>query len=418
MRRVHEHGQSPHDTAGVLRLTERVRALGTESAFGVAEEARRLERQGRDVVHLEIGEPGIETPPHIVEAGVRALRDGLTHYTSPAGIPALRDALAAVARDRGIPAAAENVVVTSGAKPAILYALLALVHEGDDVLVPDPGFPIYPSVARLAGGRPVPYPVDLDGDGEATAQAIAAAVTSRTRVLVLNAPHNPTGAILSARALDTIGELALAHDLAIVSDEVYARLRFTGSHESIAARPGLAERTVVVDSFSKAYAMTGWRLGCGVMPPALAERVTRLVVNDTSCAPPFVQHAGLAALQGPQHVVGDLVHALRRSRDLLVHGLGTLDGITCPAPAAAFFVFPDASGLLARTATTADQLAAHVLQSHGVATLAGSGFGARGAARLRLSFAATPERLHTALERLRACVADHSCAAVPRLRRA
>jgi aspartate/methionine/tyrosine aminotransferase len=395
-----------------MRLTERVEALGTESAFEVAAAARRLEAEGRDIVHLEIGEPGIPTPEHIVEAGVRALRDGHTRYASPAGLPELRAAVADSLAARGIAAHAEQVVVTSGAKPMLLYAALALVHPGEDVLVPDPGFPIYESVVRLAGGTPVPYAIDLTGERGNTAAAVADAITPRTRVLVLNAPHNPTGADLAPAELDEVAELCHARDITVISDEVYGSLRYGGRHASIAARPGMAQRTVVVDSFSKTYAMTGWRLGYGVMPTALAERVATLVVNSTSCAPPFVQHAGVAALTGPQDAVRELVATLRLKRDALVRGLAAIDGITCGTPPAAFYAFPDVSGVLAATGLTTAQFADHLLAAHGVATLAGTSFGARGAGRIRLSFAAPAAALDTALHRLRTCVRELSITGV------
>jgi aspartate/methionine/tyrosine aminotransferase len=391
-----------------MRLTRSVETLGTESAFEVAAAARRLEAEGRDIVHLEIGEPGVPTPPHIVEAGVRALRDGLTRYTAPSGIPQLREAIAASLDARGVSASAEQVVVTSGAKPMLLYSALALVHPGSEVLVPDPGFPIYESVARLAGGIPVPYAVGLTGEHGLTAAALAEAISPRTRVLVLNDPHNPTGSSIAPGELDAIAELCIAHDIAVVSDEVYGSLRFHGQHESIASRPGMAERTVVIDSFSKTYAMTGWRLGYGVMPAKLAERVATLVVNSTSCTPPFVQHAGLAALTGPQDAVDELVSALRPKRDTLVRGLAEIDGITCSTPPAAFYAFPDVSGLLAATGLTTTQFADHLLAAHGVATLSGTSFGERGAGHIRLSFATTPEALDAALHRIRACVRELS----------
>jgi aspartate/methionine/tyrosine aminotransferase len=389
-----------------MRLTSRVETLGTESAFEVVAAARRLEATGRDIVHLEIGEPGIPTPPHIVEAGVRALHDDATHYTLPSGLPELRAAIADVMIARGMPASTENIVVTSGAKPMLLYSVLALVGEGDDVLVPDPGFPIYESVVRLAGARPVPYPVALDGEHGVSAAVIAAHLSPRTRLLVLNAPHNPTGTDIAPAELDAIAELVCAHDLAVISDEVYGQLRFAGAHESIATRAGLAERTVVIDSFSKTYAMTGWRLGYGVMPERLAACVDTLVVNSTSCAPPFVQRAGIAALTGPQQVVSDLVAALRQRRDTLVRGLGDIQGITCPTPPAAFYAFANVSELLTGTGLTTEQFATRLLEDYGTATLAGTGFGSRGTGHIRLSFATAAARIDAALDRIRSCTRE------------
>jgi len=369
-----------------------VETLGIESAFEVAADARRLEAQGRSVVHAEIGEPDGATPAHIVEAGIRALRDGATHMV-----------------DRGVSATAEQVVVTSGAKPMLLYAVLALVRPGDEVLVPDPGFPIYESAVRLVGGVPVPYPVSPT-DGALRDETIAAAITSRTRVLVLNLPGNPTGTAAPAAALDAIAELAVRHDLAVLSDEIYSRLYFAGVHESVASRPGLAERTVLVDGFSKTYAMTGWRLGYGVMPARLAERVTALVINSTSCVPPFIQLAGLAALTGPQQCVTALVSRLRASRDAIVRGLNAIPHVRCASPSAAFYAFPDVSGLLERGGLSTTALARILLDVYGLATLAGSSFGARGEGHLRLSFATSPKLLAAALDRLAACAFDLSSA--------
>lgn len=405
---------APDETGELpMRLTTRIETLGTESAFEVAAAARRLESEGRDIVHLEIGEPGIPTPAHIVEAGVRALHDGATGYTLPAGLPELRAAIAETVTARGIPAQVENVVVTSGAKPMLHYTVLALAEPGDEVLVPDPGFPIYESVVRLAGAVPVPYPLDLSGDEAVTAAALAARITPRTRLLVLNSPHNPTGTAISARELDAIAELVCAHDLAVLSDEVYAQLRFTGTHESIATRPGLAARTVLVDSFSKTYAMTGWRLGYGVMPARLAERVATLVVNNTSCTPPFVQRAGLAALTGPQHHIGELVATLRARRDALVRGLGAIDGITCATPPAAFYAFADVRELLAASGLTTQALATQLLERYDTATLAGTAFGAQGDGYLRLSFATSAARIDAALARIARCARELSAACSP-----
>src|SRR5258705_7355920 len=287
----------------------RVRALSGEGAFDVMVAARRLEADGQHVVHLEIGEPDGATPPHVVEAGVKALHDGHTRYVDPAGLPALRDAIATSLAWRGVRGGtADTVVVVPGAKPMIFYALLAVLEPGDEVLVPDPGFPIYPSVVRFGGAVPVSY-AGLD------VARVAALITPRTRALVVNLPANPTGAVATPDALSAIAALAQRHDLIVVSDEVYGRIRYDRRVDSIAALPGMLERTVIVDSFSKTYSMTGWRLGFGVLPPALVERVTMLVVNGTSCTPPFVQLAGLAALTGSQESVPAAGGHFERRRD-------------------------------------------------------------------------------------------------------
>ncbi len=390
----------------------RLIALSGEGAFEVLVAARRLEDAGRHVVHLEIGEPDGATPPHVVEAAVRALHDGHTRYVNPAGLPALRDAIAASLAWRGVRASAESVVVVPGAKPMVFYALLAVLEAGDEVLVPDPGFPIYPSVVRFAGAVPVRYPVDALEGGAVDVERLAALIGPRTRALVVNLPGNPTGGVASTNALQAIAELALRHDLTVISDEVYGRIRYDGRADSIAALPGMLERTVIVDSFSKSYAMTGWRLGFGVLPAPLVERVTTLVVNGTSCTPPFVQLAGLAALTGPQDAVTAAVARLERRRDWLVDGLNGLPGVRCPRPDGAFYAFPDVRQVEERAGLSTRQLAARLLEEHGVAVLPGTDFGPGGAGHLRLSFAVSPANLDLALERMRECVSDLAVAAV------
>ena len=392
-----------------LTPASRVNVLSGEGAFEVLAAARRLEDAGRDVVHLEIGEPDGSTPPHVIEAGVRALRDGHTRYVSPAGLPALRDAIAESLTWRGVRAPAQSVVVVPGAKPMLFYALLAVLERGDEVLVPDPGFPIYPSVVRFAGSVPIGY--RLDAGGEVDVARLDALVTPRTRALIVNLPGNPTGSVARPAALSALAELALRHDLTVISDEVYGRIRYDGHVDSIAALPGMLERTVIVDSFSKTYAMTGWRLGFGVVPAPLVERVTMLVVNGTSCTPPFVQLAGLAALTGPQESVTAAVARLERRRDWLVDGLNGLPGIRCPRPDGAFYAFPDVRKIEERARLSTTQLATRLLEVHGVAVLPGTGFGPGGAGHLRLSFAVSPAVLDLALERIRECVSDLAVAA-------
>jgi aspartate aminotransferase len=389
----------------------RLIALSGEGAFEVLAAARRLENAGRHVVHLEIGEPDGTTPPDVVEAAVRALHDGHTRYVNPAGLPALRDAIAASLAWRGVQgAAAENVVVVAGAKPMLFYALLAVLEPGDEVLVPDPGFPIYPSIVRFAGAVPVRYP--LDALGAVDVERLAALIGPRTRALVVNLPGNPTGGVATTDALHAIAELAQRHDLTVISDEVYGRIRYDRRADSIGALPGMLARTIIVDSFSKTYAMTGWRLGFGVLPAALVERVTMLVVNGTSCTPPFVQLAGLAALTGQQDTVTAAVARLERRRDWLVDGLNGLPGVRCPRPAGAFYAFPDVRLVEQRAGLSTRQLAARLLEEHGVAVLPGTDFGPGGVGHLRLSFAVSPANLDLALERMRECVSDLAVAAV------
>jgi len=360
--------------------------------------SRRLEDDGRNVVHLEIGEPDCATPPHIVEAGVRALRHGHTRYADPAGLPALRDAIATSLAWRGVRGgAAENVVVVPGARQMLFYAFLAVLEPGDEVLVPDPGYPGYASVVRFAEAIPVGY-ADVAG--------LAALIGPRTRALVVNLPGNPTGGVATPDALSAVAALAQRHDLTVITDEVYGRLRYDGRADSIAALPGMLERTIIVDSFSKTYSMTGWRLGFGVVPTPLVERVTKLVVNGTSCTSPFVQLAGLAALTGSQDCVAAAVERYRRRRDWLVDALNDVPGVRCGLPGGAFYSFPDVRKIEERTGLSTDQLTTRLLEVHGVAALAGTAFGPGGAGHLRLSFATADADLEVALEQIRECVSD------------
>ncbi|HEV2751316.1 MAG TPA: pyridoxal phosphate-dependent aminotransferase [Gemmatimonadales bacterium] len=380
-----------------MRSARRLDTLGTEQAYTVLGAAKRLEAAGHRVVHLEIGEPDMATPPHIVEAGVRALRDGLTRYALAAGVPELRDAIAGSLAMRGVRATAEHVVVTPGAKPILFCTALAVIEPGDEVLCPDPGFPIYESVVRFAGGRPVYYPLDQSRHFAPHVAAIAERITPRTRTLIVNLPHNPTGGVATPRDLESLAELAQRHDLWVISDEVYGRIRYDGQCDSIAALPGMAERTVIVDGFSKAYSMTGWRLGYGVMPAWLTEPMTTLVINNVSCTATFVQYAGIAALTGPQDAVTNMVTGLKAKRDLLVRGLNAIEGIRCASPTGAFYCFPDIGGVLDRTGLTCGAFAERLLMEQHTAVLAGTAFGPGGVGHLRMCYATAPAELERAL---------------------
>ena len=400
----------PHGAAGVSRrgaplhhpsAAARLAALNGEGALDVLSRAAVLESQGRSIAQLAIGEPQFAVAPHIVEAGVRALRDGDTRYGPPAGIAPLRAAIAATLGSRHVEASADDVIVTPGAKPMLLYAFLATVEPGAEVLVPDPGFPIYPSLTRFAGGAAIGYRLDPSRAFAPDVADIAARITPRTRVLVLNAPHNPTGGSIDARTVEEIADLALRHDLLVISDEIYGRITWEEKPTpSIAALPGLRDRTIVVDGFSKAYAMTGWRLGYGLVPRWLVERLTTLAVNGHTCTPPFIQRAGLAALTGPQDSVHAMVAELGRRRDEVVTALRAIPGVRCAAPSGAFYAFPDVSGALAASGLTAPQLADRLLEEHDVALLPGNGFGAAGASHFRISFAGTAGAVRDGLARL------------------
>ena len=380
-----------------MKLAECMDRLGTETAFDVAARARALEREGVDVVHLELGEPDFDTPAHVVEAAIAALRRGETHYSPPAGILPLREAIAEeVAKTRRVPVHPDEVVVTAGAKPIIFYTLLALVQPGDEVIYPDPGFPIYESMICFVGATPVPLPLYGAKGFGFDHDELRRLVTPRTRLLILNSPHNPSGAVLTDQDLEAIGELALSHDFAVLADEIYSRLLYGVEHRSVASLPGLKERTIILDGFSKTYAMTGWRLGYGVMSPPLAAQMRRLIINSTSCTPAFVQQAGVEALRGSQEPVLRMLGAFQERRDALVAGLRAIPGIECVEPQGAFYAFPE----IRATGLSSQELADRLLREHGVATLAGTAFGRRGEGYVRISYANSLANIERALERV------------------
>ncbi|HEX3723434.1 MAG TPA: pyridoxal phosphate-dependent aminotransferase [Nitrolancea sp.] len=387
----------PRFHSGSIALAERMSRLGTESAFDVLVRARALEAQGRSVVHLEIGEPDFDTPAHIVDAGVAALRAGQTHYTPAAGIPELREAIAEyVGRTRDVPLDAAQVVVTPGGKPIMFFTILALVGLGDEVIYPDPGFPIYESVINFAEATPVPLPLREESDFGFDIAELESLITERTRLVIVNSPHNPTGGIIDQSTLESLARLAIDRNFLVLSDEIYTRMVYEGSPRSVISLPGMLDRTIILDGFSKTYAMTGWRLGYGVMPVGLAEQVTRLVINCNSCTPGFSQTAAVAALTGPQDAVDTMVAEFRRRRDAIVNGLNEIPGITCRTPAGAFYVFPNITGL----GRSSDEIANLLLNEGGVALLAGTAFGRAGEGYLRLSYANSLANIEEALDRI------------------
>ena len=386
-------------------LAARVDQLSGEGALDVFRRAMELERTGRSIVHLELGAPDVDAPAHAVDAAVAALRAGDARYVAPQGLPELREAIAADVRSRGIAVDADQVIVTPSAKTAVFYAMLATVEPGSEVLVPDPGFPIYPSVARFAGGVPVGYA--LDADNAPDVDDIAMRIGPRTRVLCLNSPNNPTGGALDAAAMARLGELVARHDLRVVTDDIYSRLVFDGERApTIAAFDGARSRTLLVDGFSKTYAMTGYRLGYLVVPRPWVEPLVTMAVNGHTCVPPFVQRAGIAALTGPQDMVTAQIAAYRARRDLLVRGLNALPGVHCPLPAGAFYVFPDFSALLAAHGLTSRTFANRLLEEHGVAVIDGAAFGRLGEGRVRISFASAQADLDAAVTRIGEAVAS------------
>lgn len=377
-----------------MRLADRMSVLGTESAFAVLAKARALEAQGRRVVHLEIGEPDRPTPPHVVRAAEQALEQGRTKYVPSAGIAPLRQSVATHLADTGrLTTSPEQVVITPGGKPVMFFTLLALCQAGDEVIVPDPGFPMYASITAATGAVPVALPLRQVNGFRLDPDELRSLVTPRTRVLVLNSPHNPCGSVLTEQDVQEVAQIALEHDLVVLSDEIYSSLGYDGACPSVLGVEGMPERTVLLDGWSKTFSMTGWRLGYGVFPAELVEPVTRLLVNSVSCVPEFVQHAGIAALEGPWDAVVEMREEYRQRRDLVVERLAGIDGVRCVTPSGAFYAFPDVSGLGLPSTALADDL----LVRAGVACLPGTAFGAHGEGFLRLSYATGRDELDTAL---------------------
>ncbi len=385
-----------------LHLASRMSLLGTESAFEVLVRARELEARGKEIIHLEIGEPDFPTAPHIVEAASRALHDGWTHYGPPAGLPQLREAVAEdVSKRRGIPVDPAEVVITPGAKPIMFFVILALIDKDDEVLYPNPGFPIYESMIQFAGGHAVPYSLPEKSDFEANVSEIVGKITDRTRLIILNSPHNPTGGMLSRGQLANLADFLAApraQDISILSDEIYSRLIYEGEHASITQFPSFKDRTIILDGFSKTYAMTGWRLGYGVMRTDLAQKVAQLQTNSNSCTATFTQIAGVAALRGDQSCVDHIREEFRKRRSVMVDGLNAIRGFRCRQPRGAFYVYPNITG----TGRDSKTLANAILNEAGVACLSGTAFGAWGEGYLRFSFANSIENIHKAVDQIAA----------------
>jgi aspartate/methionine/tyrosine aminotransferase len=392
-----------------MRVAHRMSMIGTETAFEVSARARALEASGRDIIHLQIGEPDFDTPANAREAAKRALDEGATHYAPFPGIPALREAIAEDATARkGFDVTPDRVFVTVGGKGVMLYAILGLIDPGDEVIVPDPGYPIYESLTRFIGATPVPIPIRMELDFRIDLDELASLVTPRTRMLVINSPANPTGGVLTRADLEAIAELAIRHDLVVLADEIYGRILYDGEeHVSIASLPGMAERTIVLDGFSKTFAMTGWRLGYAIVPPSLIQTYGQLIINTISCAPTFVQIGAVEALRGQQDDVAAMVVEFKARRDLVVDGLNAIPGIRCLKPTGAFYAFPDISG----TGLTGAELAEKLLHEAGVCVLAGTAFGGVGTQHIRISYANSRENLATALDRIRGVVEPLAAAA-------
>jgi aspartate aminotransferase len=377
-----------------VKLARRMERLGTESAFEVLAKAKALEKTGRQIIHMEIGEPDFDTPAHILSAAQEALSKGHTHYVAAPGIPELRTSVADFLDRTGrLATTPDRVIITPGAKPIMFFAIMALCEEGDEVIYPDPGFPMYASITSFAGATPVPIPLRESNNFTIDPDELASLVTDRTKLLILNSPHNPCGSSLSQEQIEAIAKIAIERDLIVLTDEVYWALQYDGEHRSVLSVPGMAERTILLDGWSKTFAMTGWRLGFGVFPEKLVEPISRLVINSVSCTSAFSQHAAVAALDGPWDEVDRMKAAFAERADIIVDGLNAIPGVSCVRPGGAFYAFPNITGLGKSSGELSDLL----LNKAGVAALPGTAFGAYGEGYLRFSYANSPENIRAAL---------------------
>ena len=395
---------SPQIRRPELKLAKRMSRLGTETAFEVLVRARALEAKGKDIIHLEIGEPDFDTPSNVVEAGVKALKGGWTHYGPSAGLPTLREAIAEeVSRSRGVPVAVDEVVVVPGGKPIIFFTILALIEEGDEVLYPNPGFPIYESMIDFVGAKAVPIRLREEMDFRLDVNELTDAITDRTKLIIINSPQNPTGGVLTEQDIRDVAKAIGDRDIMVLSDEIYSRLIFEGKHFSIMSIPEIRERTILLDGFSKTYAMTGWRMGYGVMRPDLAAHISRLMTNSNSCTASFTQVAGINALRGDQSSVDQMRAEFKRRRDSFVRDLNKIKGFSCRLPKGAFYTFPN----IKETGWASKKLADALLEEAGVACLSGTAFGSFGEGHIRFSIANSLENLNRALEHIDSWTKKH-----------
>ncbi|HYI92318.1 MAG TPA: pyridoxal phosphate-dependent aminotransferase [Bryobacteraceae bacterium] len=380
-----------------MKLASRMDRILIETAFEVLVKARALEAQGKSVIHLEIGEPDFDTPPHIVEAGKRALDEGWTHYGPTQGYPDFREVLAKhVSETRGVKVGPENVCVVPGGKPIIFFPILALIDQGDEVIYPNPGFPIYESMIAFAGGVPVPVPLVEERSFSFDLDLLRSKITEKTKLLILNSPQNPTGGVIPKEDIAAIADLVRDRDIMVLSDEIYSRISYGEAPVSIASCRGMLEKTIILDGFSKIYAMTGWRMGYGVMPTWLVDAVNKLMVNSNSCTASFTQRAGMAAITGPQDAPEKMVAEFHKRRDAFVAGLNTLPGFRCQVPEGAFYAFPN----ITSTGYSSKELADRLLNEAGVACLSGTSFGQFGEGYLRFSYANSLDNLNEAVRRI------------------
>jgi aspartate aminotransferase len=386
-------------------FADRMKALETETAFEVLAKAKALEKQGKSIVHLEIGEPDFDTPKNIKDAAAKALTAGYTHYTPSAGMLELRQAVAEyISKTRKLDVKPEEVVITPGGKPVMFFGILALVNQGDEVLYPNPGFPVYESVIKFVGAKPVPIPLKEENEFSLDPEYVKKKITKKTKMIILNSPENPTGGVIPREQLKVIADcLEDRDDVFVLSDEIYSRIIYEDKPESISQFPGMKEKTIILDGFSKSYAMTGWRLGYGVMRKDLAAKMAQLMTNSNSCTNTFVQFAGIEALKGPQTEPEKMVAEFKKRREVIVDGLNSIKGITCKKPHGAFYVFPN----ITETGMNSRKLADHLLYNAGVAVLSGTSFGQYGEGYLRLSFANSVENIKKALDSIEKSLKKH-----------
>ncbi|MBU1197514.1 pyridoxal phosphate-dependent aminotransferase [Candidatus Micrarchaeota archaeon] len=384
-----------------MQIADRQRRLGTETAFEVLAKAKALEAQGKNIVHLEIGEPDFDTPQNIKNAGKKAIDNGFTHYGPSNGLADFRNVIAEDAgKARGIEYSPDEVVVVPGAKPIMFYAMLACINPGDEVIYPNPGFPIYESMIEYVGAKAVPIKIKEEKEFRLDVEDLSKLITPKTKMIIVNSPANPTGGVLEKSDLEAVAEIAKKHNLWVLSDEVYKEILYEGKHYSIASLPEMKERTILLDGFSKTFAMTGWRLGYGIMNKTLAPHMTRLMTNSNSCTASFTQMAGIEALKGPQDSVKKMVSEFKRRRDVIVDGLNDIPGVSCLKPKGAFYVFPNVKELT-KNEKTSQELSDFIMYEANVACLPGTSFGASGEGYLRFSYANSVENIHEALKRIR-----------------
>ena len=381
-----------------MKLARRMSRLGTETAFEVLAKAQKLEAQGKNIIHLEIGEPDFSTPSNIISAGRQALTDGFTSYSPSPGYNDLREVIAEeVSNTRNISVESDNVIVTPGGKPIMFFVMLAMIESGDEVLYPNPGFPIYESMIEFCGGKAVPMQLHENKDFNLDVEEVRSQVTANTKLMIINSPNNPCGSVISHSDLEKLANIAEENDITVLSDEIYIRFLYEGTYKSIASFPRMADRTIILDGFSKTYSMTGWRIGYGIFPNDLVEPISRLVTNSVSCTAGFTQMAAIEAIKGSQAEPNNMVQEFKKRRDIVVNGLNDIPGIKCAVPQGAFYAFPNIKG----TGLTSSDFANRILQEAGVAVLAGESFGKFGSGYIRISFANSTENLIEAMNRIK-----------------